>query len=119
MQVVHESDDEDVLVDSGLGFKEQKELLVLKQQHLMEVAKIKQQTEMAKLDVEYKKLELIQKGLLTSDALLSLNTERGGGPKFDISTNLPHLEVMGFQDVYLGLLVPYTQHRTEVGNQCW
>ena len=86
---VEEEDDEDVVVNSGLGFQETKELLVIKQQHLLEIAKLKQQTEMAKLDMEYKKLELIQKGLLSSDALVSLNSERGGGPKSsDISTNL-------------------------------
>ena len=88
---VHDDDegDEDVLVDSSLGFQQKKELLMLKQQHLVEVAKIQQQTEMAKLDIEYKKLELIQKGHLSSDALVSVNAERGGGLKsFDIGTNM-------------------------------
>ena len=80
-----DEDEDDVSSESD--FKWKKELLMLKQSHLIELEKMKQRTELAKLDLESKKLQLIEEGKLSADALS--NTARGGGGKsIDIGGNL-------------------------------
>ena len=77
-----------VAAGSMLSFEQQKDLLLLTQKHELQLEEMKQRTELVKLELQNKKLRLIQEGVWPGSADIEDPVNHSGPPSFDITRNL-------------------------------